>query len=727
MQHARVVPDETLNRFLARFAAIAAVATIAWGSLVLLGWALGLPLFTSMLPVLATMKPLTALSFVLLGASLLLLRREALSHTRRLLGRALALLVASLGALVLLEYLSGASFGIDALLFPTAVRAENWPHPGRPAQGTALSLMLLGLALVALTYQFRRLSAILTALPLAIGTLTLVGYAYDVRAFYQIGPFSSIALNTGLLILLLALGIVAARPELPPFARLITGLAGSTMARRLLPAAILLPFCIGWLRLQGERLGLYNTEFGLALFATSNILVFSTLVYWTAGYLNRADALRELLLQDMRLLNETLEQRVGERTAELTQVARATESLYQVTRLALAVEDLPRALQSITELTARVLEADRVICFVFNHQQREVLHRAYTGPLPQEPVQPTTYDDLMQSLIGWTIREGRSTLSSGCDLREPKHMQERRAAIGAESIVVVPIVHEGETNATITAIRHADQSAFTANDLIWLETVAAQIGASIARLQLLDQFQTANQRLEQQQLQLQHELDQRQRAETALLASLQEKEVLLKEIHHRVKNNLQVISSLLRMQANSESNPTVRERFNESQQRVRSMALIHEHLYGSRNLAQIDFGGYVGELLRHLRRAYSRQVGQISLRVEIEQLSLPIATALPLGLIVNELVSNSFKHGLADSLAGELWVCARRDPELGLILEVGDDGAGLPHGFAIDEAESMGMQIVAAFVTQLDAFLSVENRPGAVFTLMVPESVPAHG
>jgi PAS domain S-box-containing protein len=210
--------------------------------------------------------------------------------------------------------------------------------------------------------------------------------------------------------------------------------------------------------------------------------------------------------------------------------------------------------------------------------------------------------------------------------------------------------------------------------------------------------------------------------EARLVASLQEKDVLLKEIHHRVKNNLQVISSLLRLQAETLDDPRLRDAFEDSQRRVRTMALVHEQLYRSTDLAHIDFGEYVNGLVNYLRRSHARGVPNLRLRVAVENITLEIDRAIPLGLLVNELVTNSLKYAFPAALAeAEIWITAARDDAGTLTVVVGDNGVGVPDTVDLDQPANMGWQLVQSFVSQLRARYTLQRQPGAVFTLTIPE------
>jgi|GEM_PF-7126994 len=220
------------------------------------------------------------------------------------------------------------------------------------------------------------------------------------------------------------------------------------------------------------------------------------------------------------------------------------------------------------------------------------------------------------------------------------------------------------------------------------------------------------------------DISERVHAETQVLKSLREKETLLKEIHHRVKNNLQVISSLLSMQADSVEDTTARSQLQESQHRVRAMAMIHEKLYQSDSLAKVDFGDYVSHLTIFLHRNYATRA-TVRLVVDAdENVPLNIDTAIPAGLILNELVTNAFKHAFKDGQPHALTVLLRKSDD-GCSLTVADDGPGLPAGFVLGKSESLGMELVEALTAQLKASLTVEKEGGTRFRLDFKELIYA--
>ena len=216
------------------------------------------------------------------------------------------------------------------------------------------------------------------------------------------------------------------------------------------------------------------------------------------------------------------------------------------------------------------------------------------------------------------------------------------------------------------------------------------------------------------------DITERRRAEEIIQASLREKEALLKEIHHRVKNNLQVTSSLLRLQAAAINDDAVRAMFEETENRIRSMALVHEKLYQSSNLSRIDLGDYIRSLGELLFR--SSAISPDTVRLEVSGSTfLSIDTAVPCGLIVNELLSNALKHAFPGGREGLIRVTLDERPGRLIALDVQDDGVGLPPGFDSDRTGTLGLMLVQGLVQQIDGTMSMKSEDeGAGFLIVFP-------
>ena len=196
-------------------------------------------------------------------------------------------------------------------------------------------------------------------------------------------------------------------------------------------------------------------------------------------------------------------------------------------------------------------------------------------------------------------------------------------------------------------------------------------------------------------------------------ASLREKEVLLKEIHHRVKNNLQVISSLLSLQSRGIVDEETRKFFQESQHRVHSMALIHEQLYESGDLSRIDFASYIEQLVAYLFRSYGVSLSRVSLKTRIPELHFAVDIAVPCGLIVNELASNSLKYGFPDGRAGEIQITFKKGPGGCVTMLFQDNGVGFPKHVSLLNTRTLGLRLVRTLAQQLGGQAELKNRNGA--------------
>ena len=303
--------DSRLIAKLGRFSRAASLAAVAAGILVLTGWALDIAVLKSVVPGLAGMEPNTALAFVLTGLSLWMLQRQHAGRVARIAAIAGAALVAAIGALSLGEDLLGWNAGIDQLLFRDTATAAGTAAPGRMAPASALNFVLLGAAilLIGLHSPFGyRLAQPLAVVAFLVSLQALIGYAYGVEELYRPAPYTSMAVHTAALFTLVAAGVLAAAGDRGWAAFLVSERPGARMLWHLwLPAAGVV-FLLGWLRLQGELIGLYHTAFGLALMVTLAISVLTVLAWRYARILDRAEAKRTRAEQALRDYAERLRQ-----------------------------------------------------------------------------------------------------------------------------------------------------------------------------------------------------------------------------------------------------------------------------------------------------------------------------------------------------------------------------------------------------------------------------------
>ncbi|MFA5221039.1 MAG: sensor histidine kinase [Methanoregula sp.] len=254
-------------------------------------------------------------------------------------------------------------------------------------------------------------------------------------------------------------------------------------------------------------------------------------------------------------------------------------------------------------------------------------------------------------------------------------------------------------------------------DIIWRQEAEMELARFTSRLENRVLERTAD--LAQANEMLIAEVSHRSLAEKSLTQSLHEKEVLIKEIHHRVKNNLQIIVSLLYLQAQKTQDPACEAALADSQTRIRSMALIHENLYQSGDLASVDFNRYLRNLSGNLMVAYDTGRHGIRVTTDAPDLVVNITTAIPLGLIANELISNALKYAFSGRDGGEITLTGYREKER-IMLVVRDNGRGISEEFDWQHADSLGFSLVLMLVRQLKGTITLDRTNGTTFVIILP-------
>jgi len=215
---------------------------------------------------------------------------------------------------------------------------------------------------------------------------------------------------------------------------------------------------------------------------------------------------------------------------------------------------------------------------------------------------------------------------------------------------------------------------------------------------------------------LSYEITDKKEIQEQMLESIREKEVLLQEVHHRVKNNLQVISSILNLQSSYVKDENSLNILRESQNRIKSMSFIHESLYQTRDFSRIEFSDYIHSLSSSLIHSYSLGTGRVSLNTDFEKVFLSLDQAIPCGLIVNELVSNALKYAFPDNAPGEIFMVLK-EKKGKIELRISDDGIGLPESLDVENSDTLGLQLVYTLIDQLDANISVTSKKGTKYLI----------
>jgi PAS domain S-box-containing protein len=216
------------------------------------------------------------------------------------------------------------------------------------------------------------------------------------------------------------------------------------------------------------------------------------------------------------------------------------------------------------------------------------------------------------------------------------------------------------------------------------------------------------------------DISDRKHREESIHASLKEKDILLGEIHHRVKNNLQIIHSLLDLQSGSISDTVALGLMRESQNRILSMALIHQTLYQSKDFAQVDFGRFLDSLVPTLVSSYGVGSAPFSIDIDVVEVQLPINAAIPCGLIVNELISNALKHAFPDGRAGQVRIHLALESKGGVLLRVSDDGVGIRQEIDLRQTTTLGLQLVNLLVDQLAGEIEIQRANPTMFSVRFP-------
>jgi len=286
-------------------------------------------------------------------------------------------------------------------------------------------------------------------------------------------------------------------------------------------------------------------------------------------------------------------------------------------------------------------------------------------------------------------------------------MVEFMKQIEVRAKLVVPIIQQGQLWGLLIAHQCDGPRDWQESEINLFQQLVNQLAIAIHQSLLYQQLQA--------------ELSDRFQAEANLKNSLKEKEILLKEIHHRVENNLCVVASLLELQSNTVADSQLAQMFEESQNRLYSMALIHEKLYRSTNLAQINFGEYLEDLVTNLFHSYNISDNRILLQVIAEPISLNLETATPCGLIANELVSNTLKHAFPDGASGTVSVECYQTGDRQIHLFVKDNGIGFPQKLDFRKTNSMGFQVVCTLTEQLEGTIELSRQNGTEFHLKFNE------
>lgn len=375
--------------------------------------------------------------------------------------------------------------------------------------------------------------------------------------------------------------------------------------------------------------------------------------------------------------------------------------------------ELERVLQTISDGTARLLDVETAAIYLTDGDD---LFLGATTP----PLDPGMPDDLRRARLGEhptidrVVTEKKPVTVYDAGKIDLSPAEQRVVSLRSlRSLLFLPILHENDAIGVLILGTVNRPRTYSDHEIDLCRTITNELALGIQNARLHEGLITYTQQLE-------NEINERKRAETQVQKDLKEKELLLKEIHHRVKNNLQVISSLLGLQAANTDNEQALQILEDSRNRIHSMALVHDGLYQSKEFTNVTFNVYIRNLVSRLMRTYVIDPGRVDYTLDVDDVALGIDKAIPCGLVMNELISNALKYAFPPSLKrrGEINIAVRA-PDTGKIeMKVNDNGVGLPEGFDLHAGKSLGLRLVTMLVEdQLGGSVTLSNREGTTFII----------
>lgn len=454
-------------------ALILSVTLTALATSVLIGWAFNIPFLKSVLPGLATMKPNTAISFLFTGLGLWRLQNATTTRQKRF-AQVCSIIIVLIGLLTLGEYVFGWTLGIDQFLFiDTAVPTTETL---RMSEAIAIGLTLLGCSLFLLiSNRHHRIVQILALLVLGIGLLAFAGYLFNVIVLYKVFLFHSFALHTALAFCAAALAILLTSAHEGFIAEISHQHLGGVMARRLLPIVVFIPLVLGWLRLQGQYLGYYDTEFGLALFAIGSVIILTIVVWWTARSLNWIDAQNQLA------------------NVQLAQYGKRMEILHHIDRGIIASRAMPELAQSTFKELRILIPCERISLKMIDDTHQELV--TYAAAADHDLIKVNRIAFQPHMLEGFDEQNTRLI----ADLRlEKEHVPLANEYLeqGFLTLFQVLLVQDNSPQGIIT-LSSTIPNFFTAEHREIAKEVADQLAIAINQLRLSEALQRAHDQLEQ--------------------------------------------------------------------------------------------------------------------------------------------------------------------------------------------------------------------------------------
>jgi len=394
---------------------------------------------------------------------------------------------------------------------------------------------------------------------------------------------------------------------------------------------------------------------------------------------------------------------------ELLQKEKYLEVINAFATGLIEAETIEDILWSVTSQTIKHLDYYDCVVYLYDEKRKLLVQRAAYGPQSPKDLQIVNPIEIKPGtgIVGTVFENAVGEIVNDTS-KDPRYLVDDAERL---SEISIPLIHKGKVLGVLDS-EHPNKNFFTDQDFKLLSTVAAMISTKLAQAKSNEQVRKYQINLEKL---VQRKTRQLEDSNRDLISKNREKEVLIKEIHHRVKNNMQIIISLLNMQANVSTSDHERAVFEESKDRIRSMALIHERLYLEKDILNISLEEYTRELVQELSASY-RTENRVDFKVVVDPVQITIDTAIPVGLMLNELITNALKHAFKKK-GGCIEIISHHNKEEITII-VKDNGPGFD--FENYHGKSFGLELIDILVSQLNGKLEYQNQNGSVFTTSFP-------
>jgi PAS domain S-box-containing protein len=727
-----------------------AIIVVLGGVASVLGWVLNIPFLRGEFSNFPGTKFYTAILFIMAGVSLYLLNCEEDSK-KLAITRVLSIIIIIWSALTFLEYVSGLNI-IFPNLYPSITSTV-----AKSRILSSINFVIIGMALLMSSYKYKiRLIQIIACIYGFIALLGLSAYFYGRSDNYVLDLIVQMAMLSSLIHICFSLGILCLFPDKEYTGRVTAQNNGGYMARRLLPINLGAVFVIGILITIGNQYSFYSDEFSLVLTIVTTMAFLTGIIIWNAKMLNKLDSERQESKEELFKIQKFYEE-IVEGINEGIWVTDKNDRLYFTNR----------GMEKISRVKTKDMKGMNILKDI-PPDISDVLEKYYTKA--KDTLTPVQYDSIPVPLTngkysyhsGWIIPQIYNGNFNGaiCTVIDHTKRDKAEKALKKSEAYYRTIF---ESTGTATIIIGEDRVIKMANkmseefigynldeienkmewtrfvhpdDLERLKKYHKMRRTSENQVPSEYEFRLIDKEQNERQIMLYASLipgtnssvvslldiTQRKKSELAIKNSLKEKELLLQEIHHRVKNNMQIISSLLNLQHSFVEDEEIKTILKDSQSRVKSMALVHEKLYQTDDLAEINAAEYIRSLTTSMFNNYSVQSG-VELILDVGEVFFDIDTAVPMGLVINELVSNSLKYAFPDDKTGKIYISLQKSSEEGkYILKVEDDGVGFPEDIDFLNSRSLGLQLVKTLVDQLDGTVELDCSNGASFKINIKQN-----